>query len=339
MRRLVPNVVLEPLTSPATRTCIFSHGLGDTASGWEDTLRGLQRRLPTTRFILPTAPTRPVTVNGGMPCPAWYDIVSLSRHREEEACDGLLESQARLHALVAEQGAAGIPPHRVVLAGFSQGGALSLFAGLNFGGGAAAAAAAAAAAPPEGGADDAPCPFAGMSAKQLQAELRARGVSPAGLLEKSELVAALRASGPAPGPRLGGIAVLSGYLPLPGALAPSASFLAASPILFMHGDRDGVVPLAFARDAHTRVLGAPPASAPVRGVRARPLFPAHAPPDPPRNPLRPAPRPPPQALAPPRKTSASKRTRAWPTAPATRSWTTSPAGSPASRGGALLRAL
>jgi len=70
MRKFAP-LILEPLTQPATRACIFSHGLGDTAHGWIDVLRDLQQqpRLATYRFILPTAPIRPVTINGGMPCP------------------------------------------------------------------------------------------------------------------------------------------------------------------------------------------------------------------------------------------------------------------------------
>lgn len=168
-----------------------------------DTLRELQQQplLRATRFILPTAPTRRVTINGGMPCPAWYDIKSLSGKRDEEGeCEGLEESAGAIYALL---GTAGVPASRVVLAGFSQGGALSLFAGLNFkgggggeggGGGGGGAAAAAAAAP----------------------------IAPA----------------VGDGAHLGGIAVLSGYLPMPSKLSANPLVLAHTPTAFFHGDED-----------------------------------------------------------------------------------------------------
>ena len=126
------SLVLEPKAGDASSTVFVLHGLGDTAHGWLDSVAdALAPSLPTTRFILLTAPTRPVTVNMGMPMPAWYDIASLGKDRIDDAAEGLEESRARVAGLVEKEGRRGVPPSRVVLAGFSQGGALSLYTGAN----------------------------------------------------------------------------------------------------------------------------------------------------------------------------------------------------------------
>ena len=80
------------------------------------------------RFIFPNAPVRPVTVNNGMPMRAWYDIYSLSIRDREDAA-GIRESAAAVHGLIDRERAAGISAERIVLAGFSQGGAVALQAG------------------------------------------------------------------------------------------------------------------------------------------------------------------------------------------------------------------
>ena len=72
-----PLVLEPPSGAAATSSVIFLHGLGDTAEGWQEIAELLQRSLPDTRWVLPTAPSRPVTINQGMEMPAWYDIVSL----------------------------------------------------------------------------------------------------------------------------------------------------------------------------------------------------------------------------------------------------------------------
>lgn len=117
-------------------TVILSHGLGDTAMGWADAAMMLAPKLPDVRFVLPTAPTVPVTLNGGMPMPAWYDLSTLDGDRSKETCPGLDENVAFIESLVADEVAAGIPRGRIVLMGFSQGGALSLSAALRATGGA-----------------------------------------------------------------------------------------------------------------------------------------------------------------------------------------------------------
>jgi predicted esterase len=86
--------------------------------------------MPHAKFILPTAPTQPVTMNMGMAMPSWYDIVGLDE-RSNENCKGIEESQARLAGILQkEHEATGLPYARMVLAGFSQGGALSLYTGM-----------------------------------------------------------------------------------------------------------------------------------------------------------------------------------------------------------------
>lgn len=86
--------------------------------------------MPYVKFVLPTAPTQPVTLNMGMSMPSWYDIVGLDE-RSNENCQGIAESQARIAGILQnEHEKFGLPYNRMVLAGFSQGGALSLFTGL-----------------------------------------------------------------------------------------------------------------------------------------------------------------------------------------------------------------
>lgn len=86
--------------------------------------------MPHTKLILPTAPTQPVTLNMGMAMPSWYDIVGLDE-RSNENCAGIETSRERVSQILKEEHeATGLPYSRMVLAGFSQGGALSLFTGL-----------------------------------------------------------------------------------------------------------------------------------------------------------------------------------------------------------------
>ena len=108
------------------------HGLGDTNMGWADAANQLHvSSLRHVKFVLPNAPTSPVTLNGGMAMPSWYDITSLDDRANQE-CVGIEESRATVTALIEEEVAAGTPLDRIVLGGFSQGGAMSLFAGLQY---------------------------------------------------------------------------------------------------------------------------------------------------------------------------------------------------------------
>ena len=117
-------------TQPATAAVILLHGLG--ADGHD--LAALAGELgpfrhQRVRFVFPHAPFRPVTVNGGYMMRAWYDIRSpdLSQAQDE---NGILTSVASLHAAIHHQIATGIPSQRIIIGGFSQGGAIALYGGL-----------------------------------------------------------------------------------------------------------------------------------------------------------------------------------------------------------------
>ncbi len=123
------GVVLHPST-PADAAVIWLHGLG--ASGHDFVPIVPELDLPATsaiRFVFPHAPVRPVTLNGGMPMRAWYDILSLNRSGLQDE-PGVRASAALLDALIDRTEAGGIPRSRIVIAGFSQGGAIVLHAGI-----------------------------------------------------------------------------------------------------------------------------------------------------------------------------------------------------------------
>mmetsp|Transcript_22285 Transcript_22285/g.66039 ORF Transcript_22285/g.66039 Transcript_22285/m.66039 type:complete len:287 (-) Transcript_22285:1133-1993(-) len=109
---------------------VICHGLGDTSEGFSDVAEHLAGQMPYVKFVLPTAPTQPVTMNMGMPMPSWYDIVGLDE-RSNDKCKGIDSSRDTLRAILQkEHEETGLPYSRMVLAGFSQGGALSLYTGL-----------------------------------------------------------------------------------------------------------------------------------------------------------------------------------------------------------------
>ncbi len=118
--------------APPSSSVIWLHGLG--ADGTDFLPLVPELHLPddvAPRFVFPNAPVRPVTVNNGLTMRAWYDIYSLEiRDREDLA--GIQASAATVHGLIDRERAAGIAPERIVLAGFSQGGAIALQAGLRY---------------------------------------------------------------------------------------------------------------------------------------------------------------------------------------------------------------
>ena len=90
----------------------------------------LAGQMSYVKFVLPTAPTQPVTMNMGMPMPSWYDIVGLDE-KSNEKCKGIEASRDTIREILRkEHENTGLPYSRMVLAGFSQGAALSLFTGL-----------------------------------------------------------------------------------------------------------------------------------------------------------------------------------------------------------------
>ena len=190
---ILPHIELVTGADPVG-TVIWMHGLG--ADGWDFVPIVRELTLPENlplRFIFPHAPVRSVTINNGAQMRAWYDIAmsDIARMPDER---GIRESQAYIEMLVDREAGRGIDPDHVILAGFSQGGAMTLQVGLRH---------------------------------------------------------------PA---RLGGLLVLSAYLPLAGMIAAEASAAGrGTPVFMGHGTADPLIPLARAhasRDA-VEALGCP----------------------------------------------------------------------------------
>ncbi len=120
---------VERTVGQAPTLCIiWLHGLGADGHDFEPIVDEL--RLPGGyRFVFPHAPYRPVTINGGMPMRAWFDIFALDRRaRQDDA--GIAEASAAVTALIDREIEAGFPSRSIVLAGFSQGGAMALHVAL-----------------------------------------------------------------------------------------------------------------------------------------------------------------------------------------------------------------
>ncbi|MBX8468756.1 MULTISPECIES: alpha/beta hydrolase [unclassified Pseudomonas] len=115
-------LILQPV-KPADACVIWLHGLGADRYDFLPVAEALQEILLSTRFVLPQAPTRPVTINGGYAMPSWYDIKAMSPARAIDR-DELEASADRIIELIEEQRSSGIDASRIFLAGFSQGGAV-----------------------------------------------------------------------------------------------------------------------------------------------------------------------------------------------------------------------
>ena len=124
-------VVLDPGAS-ATSAVIWLHGLG--ADGFDFVPIVNELRLPatlTTRFVFPHATPRPVTINNGFVMRAWYDITGFGPERAEDDA-GIRESEGVVKKYIEQQIARGIPASKIVIAGFSQGGAIAFQTGLRY---------------------------------------------------------------------------------------------------------------------------------------------------------------------------------------------------------------
>jgi phospholipase/carboxylesterase len=109
---------------------IWLHGLGADGHDFAPIVPELVRpHWPAIRFVFPHAPKRPVSINNGLPMRAWYDITSMDFRNRADAA-GVAESVAQVEELIAREQERGIPLERILLAGFSQGGAITLSAGL-----------------------------------------------------------------------------------------------------------------------------------------------------------------------------------------------------------------
>jgi len=125
MSELLPAIEIETAPNPAF-SVIWMHGLGADGSDFVPVVPELG--LPGTlavRFIFPHAPAMPVTCNGGYVMPAWYDIYSLDENGRRADERGIVKSCNAIRALIARENERGVPCDRIVLAGFSQGGAIA----------------------------------------------------------------------------------------------------------------------------------------------------------------------------------------------------------------------
>ena len=123
---MIKNALIVEALQPADACVIWLHGLGADRSDFEPVARMLQPLLPTTRFILPQAPTQAVTINNGYAMPSWYDILAMSPGKRAINSQQLETSSQQLITLMEQQRDSGISPKRIFLAGFSQGGAVVL---------------------------------------------------------------------------------------------------------------------------------------------------------------------------------------------------------------------
>jgi len=125
----LPAVEVEP-GRPADAAVILMHGLGADGHDFESLVPELQLPdSPAIRWVFPHAPVRPVTLNGGMRMRAWYDILAIDRSADEDEA-GIRDARDCIRGLVKRERERGIAADRIVLAGFSQGGAMALFTAL-----------------------------------------------------------------------------------------------------------------------------------------------------------------------------------------------------------------
>lgn len=124
-----PPIIIEP-SGPVRSSIIWLHGLGADGTDFVPIVPelGLSPDLGA-RFIFPNAPSIPVTINGGMVMPAWYDILEVEVQRRVDL-DGVRKTALSVRAMIEAEREAGIPSNKIILAGFSQGGAITLFEGL-----------------------------------------------------------------------------------------------------------------------------------------------------------------------------------------------------------------
>lgn len=128
---LLPHELVETSSQP-NASVIWLHGLGADGNDFKPIVNELH--LPTSaeiRFIFPHAPSMPVTINNGMVMPAWYDILDMSIDRKVDLVQ-LQQSASEIVALIEAEHAKGIAYERIIIAGFSQGGAVALETALSF---------------------------------------------------------------------------------------------------------------------------------------------------------------------------------------------------------------
>ncbi|CAI5525646.1 unnamed protein product [Closterium sp. Naga37s-1] len=117
------TIVLPAKAGKHAATVVWLHGLGDTGYGWSDLCETVN--LPHIKWILPSAPVASVTINGGMPCPSWFDLFGLDANARDDVKG--IDAAARYVAGILEEEKRANPDVKFAVGGFSQGGALSLY--------------------------------------------------------------------------------------------------------------------------------------------------------------------------------------------------------------------
>ena len=134
MSKYLDAVIVEhnPTKKEIKRAVIWLHGLGASGHDFESVVPelGLADDI-AVRFIFPHAPERPVTINGGMVMPAWYDILEMSIERKVDISQ-IEESSQQIRDLIAREIERGVAPEHIVIAGFSQGGAVAYHVALGY---------------------------------------------------------------------------------------------------------------------------------------------------------------------------------------------------------------
>ncbi|HET7922079.1 MAG TPA: alpha/beta hydrolase-fold protein [Gammaproteobacteria bacterium] len=127
-----PDCVEHETGAEPVASVIWLHGLGADGHDFEPLVPEL--KLPASlpvRFVFPHAPVRPVTLNNGYPMRAWFDITKIALQQPRDVA-GMNEARATLEGLIARENTRGIPAQRIVVAGFSQGGSVALYTGLQY---------------------------------------------------------------------------------------------------------------------------------------------------------------------------------------------------------------
>lgn len=128
----VVTVEHNPLNKPIDRAVIWLHGLGASGHDFEPVVPQLSLDNDmAVRFIFPHAPNRPVTINGGMVMPSWYDILEMSLDRKVDIAQ-IEQSSQQIKDLINREIERGVKPEHIVIAGFSQGGAVAYHLALGY---------------------------------------------------------------------------------------------------------------------------------------------------------------------------------------------------------------
>lgn len=117
-------ITIDPV-GPHTSTFVILHGLGDTGNGWVSFAKSVQRQFPGMKFVLPHAPVIPITAFNNQKVPSWFNIYQMGQNNAKKDVEGFLKSVREVELLLAEE-ATKVDAGRLVLGGFSQGGALTL---------------------------------------------------------------------------------------------------------------------------------------------------------------------------------------------------------------------